>query len=555
MAEAAATIAEALKAQAPEGALAKGITPSTDKRKTNAQSWVATFHSGSVPIRLGNSWPTEASALQWSSVWVAHLQLDNYDVSDFVRCLRLTGLVGGMKNNLGSAVLAHVRSCCPDLKDYQPEALCHRACSIRTRLTAENSLNFVPALNTATNKLEFARMCTDSESQCAVAMLQRVHCVGPPGQNICPHAHLRCSTLDAFSHWCRVDYDHGPYAEVAFIQAALIGLLLASQGSLAGLCRPLLLHLMYSTEWGELQTEGGGTVQIGPNLAPRCSRRTIAALVKRGGAQEAELLPKGGSCHAICGKSWVAQLAMNRDLLGDTALLTLTPAVLRSSPAGADIISQSALTFVTQYNSVYGLLGLAPLAAATFPADADLPKWRLHGGASVPKWVVAALIIQLQQAAAIDIAKVVGLLCCLLAAALPLSWRRARALLSGLCFGADFVVLFICACLVGGMDWSAVASRALAGAGLALRVCLPHDWLAAMHRRTYRLAALLYIASIASQLETVSTQPWDVLLPALMWRIAVKATTYLCLEWLSGYAALRTLRSPYNGAPLASMLS
>ena len=35
---------------------------------------------------------------------------------------------------------------------------------------------------------------------------------------------------------------------------------------------------MYSTVWGVLRTEGGGTVQIGPNLAPRWSRRTILAL-------------------------------------------------------------------------------------------------------------------------------------------------------------------------------------------------------------------------------------------------------------------------------------
>ena len=83
-----------------------------------------------------------------------------------------------MKNNMGSAILAHVRSCCPDLKDDQPEALCSRVRGIRTRLTCEGQPNYVPALNTPTNKLEFARMCKDSESQCAVAILQRVHCVG-----------------------------------------------------------------------------------------------------------------------------------------------------------------------------------------------------------------------------------------------------------------------------------------------------------------------------------------------------------------------------------------
>ena len=78
MAEAAATIAEALKAQAPEGALAKGITPNTNARyqRNGHGFWVAKFNSGAVQIRLGEFWPSAESALKWSTVWVAHLQRD-----------------------------------------------------------------------------------------------------------------------------------------------------------------------------------------------------------------------------------------------------------------------------------------------------------------------------------------------------------------------------------------------------------------------------------------------------------------------------------------------
>ena len=536
--------------------MAKGIQPNTDSRNLKT-TWTIAFNGG-APIKCGEFWPSEESALAWACIWLAHLKLDGYDLSRIFRPLTLNGLVGGTANNFGSKVFAHVQASCPNLNHDQCKSVCARAACNRHRLVGKSatSTTYVKGLD----KLELASKCYEAEAQCAVAMMQRVHCVGPPGvhtalgPNICPHAHLRSDQLDVFSLWQRVDYDHGPYAEMSFISSALSGLLLSSQGSLAQLCWPLLRHLLYSTEWGVLQTEGGGTVQIGPNLAPRCSRRTILALVGRGGAQAAEVPPIGGSCHGICGKGWAAELVLNRNLLGSMTLLQLNAAVLRSSPSGADIISEAALAFIKQYNTVYGILCLTPFATAFPPTVADLPKWLVSGGVGLPKLVAAALIIHLQQAVAIDIAQAVGLLCCLLSAALPLSWCRARALLSGLCFARDILVLFVCACLVGGMGWLAVASRVLAAASLVLRVWLPPGWLAAMHGRTYRLAVLFYMASTVYQLESVGAQPWDVLLPALMRRIAVKVTTYLCLEWLSGYTARRALHSPLSDVPLASSM-
>ena len=58
-----------------------------------------------------------------------------------------------------------------------------------------------------------------------------------------------------------------------------------------------------------------------------------------------------------------------------------------------------------------------------------------------------------------------------------------------------------------------------------------------------RLAMLCYLAAVQTQLDSISQQPWEVLLPAILLRIMIKVATSKCLAWIvsAGYDVPRKM--------------
>jgi hypothetical protein len=290
-------------------------------------------------LELGYFFPAAESALAWASLWLARLDFDGYDITSIIK--RPLQLGGGrsMDEQFGRLIRLHVQHVCPGLALEQALALTYRASGIRERLRE---------LETRLDKTALAEMCLEEEKKLAASMLLCVDCVGRPGVNRCPHIHKRAH-MPAFERWQRVEYDHGPIAEMKDLLLALGGLV-CPKGGLEQVNKPFLLHLLYSMTWGKLYISDTETIDVCPNLAPRCSRR---AAIRLNVEQE---VPKAMGCHASDQRGWTAELFSNG--VESMAFLPFNAAVLRASAHGPHILSEAGKALVEQRNQIFTVLNL-----------------------------------------------------------------------------------------------------------------------------------------------------------------------------------------------------
>jgi len=161
--------------------------------------------------------------------------------------------------------------------------------------------------------------------------------------------------MDPMARWRRVEYDHGPVAEIKDIELALQGMLAGTApGHRLEVNVPFLLHLLYSTEWASFQVNNGSRVSICPNLAPRCAR----ARSKHLGVPDE--VPKGTGCHTHAGRGWTNEFAANN--IDASRLLPLTGDVLTPDVLSRTTLSADAYRYVVERNKLYVDLKLFPPA-------------------------------------------------------------------------------------------------------------------------------------------------------------------------------------------------
>ena len=318
---------------------AKGVVKYIPTAQSSTPYYKVYWNTHGNSLELGYYYPTAESALAWASLWLARLDFDGYDITSIIK--RPLQLGGGrsIDEQFGRLIRVHVQHVCPGLALEQALALTYRASGIRERLRE---------LETRLDKTALAEMCLEEEKKLAASMLLCVDCVGRPGENHCPHIHKRAH-LPAFERWQRVEYDHGPIAEMKDLLLALGGLV-CPKGGLEQVNKPFLLHLLYSMTWGKLYISDTETIDVCPNLAPRCSRR---AAIRLNVEQE---VPKAMGCHASDQRGWTAELFSNG--VESMAFLPFNAAVLRASAHGPHILSEAGKALVEQRNQIFAVLNL-----------------------------------------------------------------------------------------------------------------------------------------------------------------------------------------------------
>jgi hypothetical protein len=277
-------IREDLKKQSVPDRLAKGI-----KIHKSGKGYEARYNlpTSGASVMLSSNCETEEGALEIATQFLSRLYQDGFDISYIV------GRGQQRYNGYQSDVQANLLTQRPSTSLQHAQRLTSRAVGIKPRLTCTNApTTYVHGLS----RFELADICVEGEKLFAVAMTERHTCVGPPGSNVCPHADHHAE-LNWFDEWCRIEYDHGPIAEIKDISTALASFVAVNgeSASLAPLNKPLLRHIMYGMEWIGLPAEDGRIVQICPNLAPRCS----SGLAKRYSAPGED--PLGEGCHKQTG--------------------------------------------------------------------------------------------------------------------------------------------------------------------------------------------------------------------------------------------------------------
>jgi hypothetical protein len=521
-------IREDLKKQSVPDRLAKGI-----KIHKSGKGYEARYNlpTSGASVMLSSNCETEEGALEIATQFLSRLYQDGFDISYIV------GRGQQRYNGYQSDVQANLLTQRPSTSLQHAQRLTSRAVGIKPRLTCTNApTTYVHGLS----RFELADICVEGEKLFALAMTERHTCVGPPGSNVCPHAESHAQ-LNWFDEWCRIEYDHGPIAEIKDISTALASFVAVNgeSASLAPLNKPLLRHIMYGMEWIGLPAEDGRIVQICPNLAPRCSR----LLAKRYSAPGEE--PLGEGCHKHTGHGWATDLVMKGALLREIgSLLPFTINVMLSSPGRPGILSEDAVAYIRQRSKIWTTLSLVPASPVMADASQD-PSTSVAGsyGTADPlaKLACATLMLQLQQSAMLDLVHLVTLLCFIAIYSMTgsLLLHTPRRALLYLCFWASpFRPAIVSAILSAGMGGTT-------------------DGFAAVSYLFYatgrpKLAMLCCLTSSAGQLLRISEQSWDVLLTATLLRIGVKAATSRCLAWLARYCS--TLPAPSDAVCSATLL-
>ena len=203
--------------------------------------------------------------------------------------------------------------------------------------------------------------------------------------------------------------------------------------------------------------------------------------------------------------------------------LPLTMEVLLSSQGRPGVLSSEATLFLGQRRSVWMALNLLPgppgvLADASHDLSTPVGSFTAD---PLAKLMCAALILQLQQSALLDVVRMATLLCFLAVSAMTgavLLHTPRRALLY-LCSRTECFTCMISAGMGGTADRFAAVACMLAATGRP------------------RWAIFCCLTSVAGQLLRISEQPWDVLLTAALLRIGFKAATSKCLAWLVRYCS------------------
>ena len=512
-----------LRRLAPVGQFAKGIIEvahSEGKTGFRVKLWT----NVNSYMELGQRFPTGECALAFGALACTRIAQDGYSISKLL--CRPTQSSGMLERGLSfrQVMLQQVAAALPGTTTHEHRlGLCSRTVYIKMRLTLRGQGTFVEALEY--ERPAVAALCFDGEVKLAIAMCEHFKCVGPPGsQHCCPHeAHRSALGYDWHDRWKRMEYDHGPIAEMKDISNGLSGMFSAQGASLDLLNRPLFLHIMYALEWAPLQAEDGRTIDVCPNLAPRCS---VSAAKRCGTPGD---LPQGTGCHTHLGRGWASELLASRALLPGMVMLPLAPAVLRSSSQGAGILSKEAVAYLTQRNQVWTVL-----CAVAAPGALAFTTTETHTTTTadpLAKLCCAALILHLQQSAMLDVANLVSILLVLASIALTGSvlLNTPRRGLLYLCYRMDALSYVIGAVLSRSTDSYAELSFLLVATGRP------------------RLAMLCYLTAVQIQLGSISQQPWEVLLPAVLLRIMIKAATSKCLAWLVRYCS--TLLAPLRYHP------
>ena len=500
-----------LKQMAAPGRLGKGIKAVPPKESHKGKVYYnAKFllEKGGATMLLYGSYQSEEVAVNLCAHFFARLELDGFSVA------WILDRPQQRYQGYGPMIMANFMTALPEMDEWHAVRLTARAQGVKARLTNWYCQGtYVLGLSA----FHLADICLAGEKAFAIAMTKCVDCVGRPrvntygGGNTCPHAANR-EQYDWFRRWERMEFDHGPIAEVKDISTALSGLLSGDGAApLAQLNGPLFRHVMYGTEWIQLPDERGNPVLICPNVAPRCSHASAKRLCTP------EEVPKRRGCHLHTGHGWATDLMLSTAVQPGVTLLPFTAGVLRSSPQGPGILSAEAATYLRSRSTIWTAMALVPKAPAV---DAFDPSAAPPAGSSsadpLARLVCAALILRVQQSALLDLVHLATLLCFLLILAMTESvlLHTPRRALLYLCYNAESFTFMIGAGIGGAADGYAAASFMLAATGRP------------------RLAMLCYLTSVAVQLERISEQPWDVLLTAALLRIGFKVATSKCLAWL-----------------------
>ena len=462
---------------------------------------------------LGQRFPTAEYALGVGTLACARIVQDGYSISKLIGTPSQSTGMHDSGQSYRQEMLEQVQTALPATTTHEQRlGMIKRAVDIKQRLTLAREGTYVEELHY--ERPAVAALCFDGEVKLAIAMFEHFKCVGQPGKPCCPHeAHRSGLGYDWFAVWKRMEYDHGPIAEMMDISNGLSGMLSAEGASLDLINKPLFLQLMFGMGWAELEAEDGVSISVCPNLAPRCS---VSAAKRCGTPGD---LPPGTGCHTHLGRGWANHLASRHLLLPEMTILPFAPAVLRSSSQGAGILSKEALAYLLQRNQMWSVLfGVAAPGALAFTTTGHHTTTTADPSA---KLCCAVLILHLQQSAMLDVVQLVSILFVLASIALTGSvlLNTPRRALLYLCDRTEELSYVIGAALGRSTDSYAGLSFMLVATGRP------------------RLAMLCYLAAVQTQLDSISQQPWDVLLPAILLRIMIKVATSKCLAWIvsAGY--------------------
>ena len=357
----------------------------------------------------------------------------------------------------------------------------------------------------------------------AIDMVTNVDCVGRHDGRACPHAAERKRSLSKHERRLRIDYDHGP-TEIADLQIAIR----ACGGEEPNYA--LVNHFLYATTWSTLYIGVDETMDVCPNLAPRCSR-----LHNSPGHSE---VAQGQECHTRdSSRGWNADI-----IAGKFALSPLTHTVLLPSPLGPEILSEAARQYLQERNHVYaqmlGTLALAPpVAAQTSWSEMALPAPPAEWPAS--QLTVCAALAWLRQSVLGDVADMLAVLLALVA----LACTRTQVAVA-LCWVAQHSrdLLFL---LMWLPAWhSAATTAAVAAATSALLA-----WACAKGGPLLKHAAVLFylIAATTTLQEMHQRHTWNSLTGDVTHWLLLKAISSL------GRSALKAvLRSKLAVGPVAA---